>query len=77
MSAERTLQRSDLDALSYGIVAAELGEAKARMRQAEAFCRGHDEIAASYDGPDGHIARHVNARRTLQELARASTMAAS
>lgn len=63
------LNADDLSALCYGIIAAENGEADARMKRAIAFCNGNDDVAEFYDGPHG-IARHVNARRRLDELAR-------
>jgi len=57
-----------LSALAYGVCRAEDGEAAARMRQAQAFCRGDDITAEKYDGPNGLVARHVNARRELTAL---------
>lgn len=56
------------NALCYALNRAEDGEATARMRQAESFCNGNDDIAERYDGPAGHIARHANARRELDGL---------
>lgn len=73
MSAVYEFTEPSRDALVYGVCRAEDGEAHARMSQAEAFCNGNDDIADSYDGPDGHIARHVNARRELLALLRHAT----
>jgi hypothetical protein len=73
MSAAYTFTEPSRDALAYGVCRAEDGEAQARMRQAEAFCNGNDDAAEAYDGPDGYIARHVNARRELLALLRHAT----
>ena len=55
-------------AFVYGAGAAARGERDARMSQAEAFCNGNDAIAERYDGPDGYIAFHANARSELDAL---------
>lgn len=73
MSAAVEFTDDTVNALAYAVCRAEEGEAAARMRQVEAFCNGNDDTAERYDGPDGFIARHVNARRELLALLRHAT----
>jgi len=38
------------------------------LRKQLAFCNGNDAIAERFDGPDGYIAFHANARSELDAL---------
>ena len=68
MSARHGYTDDERAALVFGLMRAEETVARRRMIQCEAFCRGDDERAAKYDGPDSPIATAERHRAALDGM---------